>query len=170
MFANEGTLYTYPSCCVFLKQPEILPISVKTNLSIVRQFWKDFEPIFQSFPGKIVSESWLSNPLVRVPWQQKFAEDIEYDAKMRSSLGTDQNTDKNISKYFLRVHADYCPKNKENAKEDQRKVRKTKQNSAATSQQNASTNKITKYFTPQRSNVNIRRSSNKVTFKVRNSS
>lgn len=168
MFGNEGTVYTYPSCCVFLQQPEVLPISDKTTKCTIRQFWKDLDLALKSFPGKVLPENWLTNTLLRTPMHQKLTADLEYDIKMRSLIENFPQTDRRVSKYFLKLHVDHFPKSKENKIDNLKSKREKKKNVAS---QSSLSNKITKYFPAgkfpaQQSNVEIRRSSNKVTFKV----
>lgn len=141
----------------------MLTTSSTTSLSIVRQFWQDFEPLLQRFPGKIVSESWLLNPLARIPLNQKLAADIEHDVKAKTLLKF-QEEKENVSKYFLRTHVDnFIGKNQQPAAADQKKTKKLN----TSSQQSTNNNhKITQYFSAQHPNVKIRRTGTKVIFNV----
>lgn len=141
----------------------MLTTSSVISLSIVRKFWQDFEPLLQHFPGKVVSETWLLNPLARIPLQQKLAADIEYDVKAKTLLRL-QERKSNFSQYFLRTHVDNFNKKQESDKGDQQK--KSKKLNTASNSQVSTNHKITKYFSAQNPNIKIRRTSNKVSFNV----
>lgn len=134
-----------------------------TSQSIVRKFWQDFEPLLIHFPGKVVSESWLLNPLARIPLQQKLAADLEYDVKAKTLLRLQEQNSK-FSQYFLRTHVDNFSKKQENDKADQ--PQKSRKLNTTPSSQVTTNHKITKYFSAQHPNVKIRRTNNKVTFDV----
>lgn len=109
-----------------------------------------------------MTETWLINPLVRIPWQQKIVADIEHDVKAKGLLTQQERAD-TFSKYFLRTHVDNFNKKQENDSTDKRLAKKIK---SSNSQQKVNS-KITKYFSAQNPNVKIRRTNSKVIFDVR---
>ncbi len=166
-FSNEGTVYTYPSCCVFREEPEILPTSAKSSFSIVRQFWQDLEQLLECFSG-LTPERWLLDPLAQIPWHQKLTADLENGVKMKAFLGIDDVTSDNqstISRYFpTKATRDYGKKNPE---QNQSGLKKTiGKNSNPSSSRRTVNSKITNYFSAQHPNIKIRRTATKVTFKV----
>ena len=164
-FTNVGpshTIYTYPSCCVFLEPPLSVPTSNKKSLSIILQFWNFLEPLLACFPGRMTVQPWLIDPLARIPLQEKCAEDLKQDVKMKALIGCEEQIE-SISKYFPRPPIDNFTRKKENKPSNQKKTQFKKKTSDS---QRMTNNTITQYFSKQNPNVKIRRTATKVTFKV----
>lgn len=159
-FTNEGTVYTYPSCCVFREEPQILPTSAKSSHSIVLKFWLDLEQLLKFFPGLLTPEPCLLEPHARIPWHQKFIADLENDVKMKAFTGHDEVCENGniVSKYFERADSE---------KPIQKKALQGKNPNTPGSRRTVNS-KITNYFSAQHPNIKIRRTATKVTFKVFN--
>ena len=155
-------IYTYPSCCVFLEPPLSLPISTEKSLSIIRQFWTYLEPLLASFPGRMAVPAWLINPLVRIPLQEKYAEDLKQDVKMKALIGCEEQIE-GTSKYFPQPPTESFTRKQENKPSSQTKAQ-FKKKTAGSQRMNNST--ITQYFSKQNPNIKIRRSATKVKFNV----
>lgn len=167
-FSNEGTVYTYPSCCVFREEPEILPISAKSSFSIVRQFWQDLEQLLECFSG-LTPERWLFDPLAHIPWHQKLTADLENGVKMKAFLGIDDVISDNqstISRYFPTMAT--RDDGKKNLEQNQSGLKRTigKNPNPSSSSRRSVNSKITSYFSAQHPNIKIQRTATKVTFKV----
>lgn len=164
-FTNVGPsriIYTYPSCCVFLEPPLSVPISNKKSLSIIRQFWNFLEPLLACFPGQMMVQPWVTNPFVRIPLQEKCAEDLKQDVKMKALIGCEEQIE-GTSKYFPQAPMDSFTRKQENKASNPKKTQFKKKTSDSPRMTNST---ITQYFSKQNPNVKIRRTATKVTFKV----
>ncbi len=143
--AREQTIYTYPSCCVFKRQPISHVPSAESCYETLNHLRQDLVPILKSI---FSTEEIQWNPLeevdrgVRIPWHVKLDRDLEHDVILKMRMKTAVQS-KRISKYFPR--------------EEQETPKRTQANG-----------KITQYFSSQRpgSTVSVRRTGNKVVFKV----
>ena len=84
-FTGDDTIYSYPSCCVFLRPP----LFQSTSVTIVREFWNDLVAILESYPLNVRPQSAVneSQPKVnRVPWHEKLRRDFQYDIELKRFL------------------------------------------------------------------------------------
>lgn len=156
---GDRTVYTYPSCCVFQRGPEVsLPSDEMAN-STLYHFRQDLIQLLKNvFPSQQIEVTQMKSPEERAQqvrqtlcWKDKLDQDLDQDAQFKSRAISNAEAGKlRISKYFP-------PENK--------KKKKTKTGTMASSKNS----KITEYFSttarPER-NVTIKRKANKVFFKV----
>ena len=111
-FHGDETEYSYPSCCVFLRRPALVPADRGHSLDILQEFQKSLVDVVQHVPARTfhverhcLSDSDVSDPtaLRRVPWHYKLCQDLEHDRLVKkTAAGVPQLKKRNdISKYFI---------------------------------------------------------------------
>jgi hypothetical protein len=110
----------------------------------------------------MIVQPWVTNPFVRIPLQEKCAEDLKQDVKMKALIGCEEQIE-GTSKYFPQAPMDSFTRKQENKASNPKKTQFKKKTSDSPRMTNST---ITQYFSKQNPNVKIRRTATKVTFKV----
>ena len=82
-FTGDNVIYSYPSCCVFSREPLIL----STSPMILGEFWNDLAGILESCPLKVSPQSDTRESKLtvnRAPWKEKLHRDLQYDVDLKA--------------------------------------------------------------------------------------
>lgn len=153
-FSSDNTVYTYPSCCVFMRQPVLRRTSGDTTTKYLRRFFDDLEPLIRCWYEKRDFKVTLRPASSRIPWQEKLASDIQQDNELKKHLRPPEGLN-GRSKYFNDVMICINERSTE-AENTPMHGRKKLVNS-----------RITEYFSLRHPGIKVRRTAGKITFRVR---
>lgn len=158
---GDRTVYTYPSCCVFQRGPQVNLPSDKSGRFTLCNFRQDLIQLLKNvFPSQQIEVNQMEDVLIKKEpvddhrpaprWKDKLLLDLDHDARFKMrSISSDDAAEQRISKYFPPPDGNI---------------------SKTTKKTPAKNSKITNYFGSSRSmdgsKVAVKRTSNKIFFKV----